>query len=78
MFELRKLPCFSALADLVGVFVAAPMLALFSLHNKFFDDYAILALSVGLAPSGGIYMQFVKGETTRNPKRTLPSSSYRI
>jgi hypothetical protein len=27
-----------------------------------FGDYAILALSFGLAPRGGIHMQFVKGK----------------
>jgi hypothetical protein len=30
--------------------------------NKSFGDYAILALSVDLAPSGGIYMQLERGK----------------
>jgi hypothetical protein len=42
-------------------------------YDKLFGDNALLALSFGLAPSGGIYMQFERGkppETPNAPYRT--------
>jgi hypothetical protein len=35
--------------------------------NKSFGDYTILALSFGLTPSGGIYMQFERGKPPETP-----------
>jgi hypothetical protein len=35
--------------------------------NNEFADYAILALSYGLAPSEGIYMQFERGKPPETP-----------
>jgi hypothetical protein len=37
------------------------------LENKLFGDYAILAESVGLAPHGGIRMQFERGKPPETP-----------
>jgi hypothetical protein len=36
-------------------------------EKKTFCDDAILALSFGLAPSGGIYMQFERGKLPETP-----------
>jgi hypothetical protein len=35
--------------------------------NKLFGDYGILALSFGLASSGGVYMQFGRGKPPETP-----------
>jgi hypothetical protein len=35
--------------------------------TKAFGDYAILALSFSLAPSGGIYMEFERGKPSETP-----------
>jgi hypothetical protein len=42
--------------------------------NKLFSDYAILAVSFGLAPSGGIHMQFVKGKPPETQYATCPGA----
>jgi hypothetical protein len=39
--------------------IDGPQAALLRQINKLISDYAILAYSFGLAPSGGIHMQFV-------------------
>jgi hypothetical protein len=39
-----------------------------------FSDYAILALSFGLAPHGGIHMQFVKGKPPETQCATCPGA----
>jgi hypothetical protein len=42
-------------------------------ENELFVDYAILALSFGLAPKGAIYLQFERGK----PPQT-PNAPYRV
>jgi hypothetical protein len=41
---------------------------------KSFGDYAILTLIFGLAPSGGIHMQFIKGKPPETQYATCPGA----
>jgi hypothetical protein len=42
--------------------------------KKFFGDYSILTESFGLAPSGGIHMQSVKGKPQETRYATRPGA----